>query len=54
MKWFEILQKRVDKEDKYAFNFHNPLWFAMGLIAGANIVIGFKDVYRYVERLVLG
>jgi hypothetical protein len=52
VKWFEILQGRIDGQDKYTFNFHNPLWALFGFAAGAILGIGIGRYWCYVERLV--
>jgi hypothetical protein len=58
LKFFEILQKRVDNEeedrgyeDKYTIHFHNPLWFILGAIPGYWIGRGVQMIWHEIERM---
>jgi hypothetical protein len=52
MKWFEILQGRIEGQDKYTFNFHNPLWFAIGCATGGILGYSIGRYWHYVERII--
>ena len=52
MKFIELLQGRMEGQDKYTFNIHNPFWLLVGFIAGLSIGIGSTRAYYAIERLI--
>ena len=54
MKFIEILQGREEGQDKYTFNFHNPLWVVWGAIAGFIVGAQASNAWHYLSHLMGG
>jgi hypothetical protein len=51
MKFIEILQGRVNNEDKYTIHIHNPFWFILGAIPGYWLGRGVQIAWNHVTNM---